>query len=82
MTSVLGRPTLNFLKASSAPLHANFEGEHTSKRCTFGAKTFQKLSKNGIFDLFFLISLAEQKFGQNRVLIVLWERSKNQYGRL
>ena len=57
-----------FLKAPSAPIYTNFEGERAPKKRNFFAKIFQKVPKNGFFD----------KIGAKTVL---WESSKNQFGR-
>ena len=42
-----------FLKAPSAPIYTNFEGERAPKKRDFFVKIFQKLPKNGFFDCFF-----------------------------
>ena len=53
-----------FLKAPSAPIYTNFEGERAA------------------FWLFFSkICLRRRKFSQSRGKTVLWESSKNQFGR-
>ena len=41
-----------FLKAPSAPIYTNFEGERAPKKRDFFVKIFQKLPKNGFFDCF------------------------------
>ena len=42
-----------FLNASLAPMYTNFEGERAPKKPNFLVKIFQKVFKNGFFDLFF-----------------------------
>ena len=42
-----------FLKAPSAPIYTNFEGERAPKKRDFFVNIFQKLPKNGFFDGFF-----------------------------
>ena len=67
-----------FLKTPSAPIYTNFEGERVPKK----REIFQKVPKNGFFDCFFKkIRLRRRKFSQNRGKTVLWESSKNQFGR-
>ena len=61
-----------FLKAPLAPIYTNFEGERAPKKRDFFVKIFQKLPKNGFFDCFF------KKVPSKTVL---WESSKNQFGR-
>ena len=62
-----------FLKAPLAPIYKNFEGSARQKITRFFVKTFQKVPKNGFFDLFFFskICLRRRKFGQNSVFLVL-----------
>ena len=43
----------SFLKAPWAPIYTNFEGERALKKRNFFFKIFQKVFKNGFFDLFF-----------------------------
>ena len=50
-----------FLKAPSAPIYTNFEGERAPKKRDFFVKIFQKLPKNGFFDCFFKNLPAAQK---------------------
>ena len=66
------------LKAPSAPIYTNFEGERAPKKRYFFVKIFQKVPKNGFFDCFFKNF---RKLSQNRGKTVLWESSKNQFGR-
>ena len=40
-----------FLKAPSAPIYANFEGERAPKKRNFFVKFFQKVPKNGLADI-------------------------------
>ena len=42
-----------FLKAPLAPIYTNFEGERAPKKRVFFVRNFQKVPKNGFFDLFF-----------------------------
>ena len=42
-----------FLKATSAPIYTFFEGERAPKKRDFFVSIFQKVPKNGFFDLFF-----------------------------
>ena len=70
-----------FLKAPSAPIHTNFEGERAPKKRDFFVKIFQKVPKNGFLTVFSKICLRRRKFCQNRGKTVLWESSKNQFGR-
>ena len=39
-----------FLKAPSAPIYTNYEGERAPKKRNFFVKMFQKVPKNGFFD--------------------------------
>ena len=61
-----------FLKAPSAPIYTNFEGERAPKKTLFFVKIFQKVPKNGFFDCFFKNLPAAQKIlpkqGQNSAL--------------
>ena len=51
-----------FLKAPSATICTNFEGERAPKKRDFFVKFFQKVHKNGFFDCFFFKNLpAAQK---------------------
>ena len=50
-----------FLKAPSAPIYTNFEGERAPKKRYFFVKIFQKVPKNGFFDCFFKNLPAAQK---------------------
>ena len=49
-----------------APIYTNFEGERASKKTRFFCQNYSK---------------SAQKFCQNRGKTVLWESSKNQFGR-
>ena len=71
-----------FLKAPLAPIYTNFEGERAPKKRDFVVNIFQKVSKNGFLTVFSKVCLQGKKFCQNRGKKVLWESSKNQYGRL
>ena len=42
-----------FLKAPLVPIYTNFEGGSAPKKRDFFVKIFQKVPKNGFFDLFF-----------------------------
>ena len=55
-----------FLKAPSAPIYTNFEGERAPKKRNFFAKIFQKVPKNGFLTVFSKICLRRRKFCQNR----------------
>ena len=64
-----------FLKAPSAPIYTNFEGERAPKKRDFFVKIFQKLPENGFSDCFFFKNLtaaqkakvgAKQCFGRAR----------------
>ena len=70
-----------FLKAPWAPIYTNFEGERAPKKRDFFVKIFQKLPQNGFSDCFSKICLRRRKFCQSRGKTVLWESSKNQFGR-
>ena len=80
----VGRPDPKiFLKALLAPIYTNFEGERAPKKnAIFFVKIFQKVPKNGFFlTVFSKICLRRRKICQNRGKTVLWESSKNQFGR-
>ena len=50
------------------PIDTNFEGECAPKKRDFFVKVFQKMPKNGFFDLFFQkFGCGAENFGQNRV---------------
>ena len=70
-----------FLEAPLAPIYTNFEGERAPKKTLFFVKIFQKLPKNGFLTVFSKICLRCRKFCQSRGKTVLWESSKNQFGR-
>ena len=70
-----------FLKAPLAPIYTNFKGERAPKKRVFSVKIFRKVPKNGFFDCFSKICLRRRKLCQNRGKTVLWESSKNQFGR-
>ena len=55
---------LFFLKAPSAPIYTNFEGERAPKKCVFLVKIFQKVPKNGFFDLFFQIACGAESLAK------------------
>ena len=64
-----------FLKAPLAPIYTNFEGERASKKTRFFlSKLFKKCPKTAFLTVFSKICL--------RGKTVLWESSKNQFGRL
>ena len=78
--SIFGRPTLKFFQRR---LWCQFililRGSARQKNAFFFVKIFQKVPKNGFFDLFFQKNcLRRRKFGQNRVFLLLWESSENQ----
>ena len=67
-----------FLKAPLARIYTNFEGERAPKKRDFFVKIFQKVPKNGFFDLFFSkICLRRRKFGQNGPFSALEELEKS-----
>ena len=69
-----------FLKAPSAAIYSNFEGERSPKKRDFFVKIFQQVPKNGFLTVFSKICLRRRKFSQNPGKTVLWESSKNQFG--
>ena len=73
-----------FLKAPSAPIYTNFEGERAPKKTLFFVKIFKfikKCPKTAFLTVFSKICLRRRKFCQNCGKTVLWESSKNQFGR-
>ena len=70
-----------FLKAPSAPIYTNFEGERAPKKRYFLSKFFKKCPKTAFLTVFSKICLRRRKLCQNRGKTVLWEISKNQFGR-
>ena len=68
------------LKAPLAPICINRgRGARTEKH--FLVKIFHKCLKTPFWTVFFLNSAAAQKFGRNKIFIVIWEISKIQFGR-
>ena len=61
-----------FLKVPLAPICTNFEGE---------VKIFQKLLKNAFLASFWKFLPAAQKIWPKQGFLVLWDSSKNQFGR-
>ena len=70
-----------FLKAPSAPIYTNFEGERAPKSAIFLSTFFKKCPKTAFLTVFSEICLRRRKFSQNGGKKVLWESSKNQFGR-
>ena len=67
---------------SLAPIYTNFEGERAPKKnAIFLSKFFKKCPKTAFLTVFSKIRLRRRKFCQNRGKTVLWESSKNQFGR-
>ena len=65
-----------------APIYTNFEGERAPKKnAIFLSKFFKKCPKTAFLTVFLKICLRRRKFCQNRGKRVLWETSKNQFGR-
>ena len=75
-----------FLKAPLAPIYTNFEGERAPKKNSifFLSKFFKKCPKTAFLTVFSKICLRRRKCCQNRQnrgKTLLWESSKNQFGR-
>ena len=70
-----------FRKAPLAPIYTKFEGGRAPKKTRFFFEIFHKVAKNGVLTVFLKILLRRRKFCQNRGKTVLWESSKNQFGR-
>ena len=71
-----------FLKAPSAPIYTNLEGECAPKKTQFFCqKFFKKCPKTAFLTVFLKICLRRRNFCQSRAKTVLWESSKNQFGR-
>ena len=73
----------NFLKAPLASMYTNFE-EGSARRkqnAIFWSKFPKKCLKTLFLACFSKFCLQRRKFGQNRDKTVLWESSKNQFGR-
>ena len=71
-----------FLKAPMAPIYTNFKGERAPKKTRFFCQNFSKSAQKRLFlTVFSKICLRRRKFCQNRGKTVLWESSKNQFGR-
>ena len=62
-------------EAPLAPIYSNFEGRARQKKHGFLVKIFQKKPENVFFWRVF------QKLNQNRVFLVLWKSSENQFCR-
>ena len=67
-----------FLKAPWAPIYTNFGGARAKKKRNFFVKIFQKVA---FLTVFSKICLRCTKFCQYKGKTVLWESSKNQFGR-
>ena len=68
-----------FPKAPSAPIYTNFEGVKIFQNV---GQNFPKVPTNAILDCFFSkFCLRREKLDQNRVFLLLWESSDNQFGR-
>ena len=71
-----------FLKAPLTPLYTNFEGECAPKKTRFFCQNFSKSAQKRLFfTVFSKICLRRRKFCKNRGKTVLWESSKNLFGR-
>ena len=55
-----------FLKAPSAPIYTNFEGERAPKKRNFLPKFFKKCPKTAFLTVFSKICLRRRKFCQNK----------------
>ena len=73
--------TKSFPKAPWAPIYTTFEGERAPKKCDLFINIFQKLPKNAFSTVFSKNCLRRKKFSQSRGKTMLWESSKNQFGR-
>ena len=64
-------------------IYTNFEGERAPKKTRFFCQNFSiSAQKRLLLTVFSKICLRRRKFIQNRGKTVLWESSKNQFGRL
>ena len=71
-----------FLKAPSAPIYTNLRGSARQKKRNFFCQNFSKSAQKRLFlTVFSKICLRRRKFCLNRRKTVLWESSKNQFGR-
>ena len=77
MTSIFGDQPYFFLKAPLTPIQNNFEGKKTR---LFGQQIL-KSAKYSILTNFSTNCLRHRKICVNRVGIVFWERSENQFRR-
>ena len=57
-------------------------GGARAEKTRFFIKIFEKVPKNAFFGLFSKICLRRTNFSQNRVFLLLWESSENQFCRL
>ena len=73
----------NFLKAPSALKYTKFEGEARAEKTRFFGQNFPKSAKKTTFwpVSFLKLCLRRKKNGQTREFLVLWESSKNKFGR-
>ena len=79
---IFGRPTLKFFKRCLRRQYILTLRGSAPKKRDFLVNIFQKVPKNCFFDCFFFkICLRRRKFSQNRGKTMLWESSKNQFGR-
>ena len=67
------------LKAHWAPTYINFEGGARGEKTQFFGQKFLKSALKRIF--FSKVCMRPITFGQNRVFIVIWKSSENQFGR-
>ena len=71
-----------FLKAPLAPTYTSLEGGARAEKTQFFGEIFpKKWPKNAFLACFFEILPAAQKFRAKQGLAVLWDSSKNQFGR-
>ena len=75
-----------FLKASTVPMYTNFfggggGGECAPEKTQFFGQNYPKCLKRLLWPVFFSkFCLRRIKLGQNRVFLMLWESSENQFG--
>ena len=75
------RPTNPKISMPLAPKCFYFEGKRAPKKTEIFWSKFSKNVQTRHFDLlFYLICLRRKNFGRNRVIIMFWARSENQFG--
>ena len=88
LCTILGYPILidgpkNFSRGALAPIYTNFQGgARAEKKRYFLVKIFKIVQKKTLLWTFLSkFCLRRRNFGQNRVFLLVWEISENQFDR-